>query len=173
MVRAARALVTVPAWLKLLACAVATLTIATSANAHPLHTTFTDIDYSSKTGDVGVTIRVFADDFSAAIAKADGARVAAGVPGAASSSRYLNATFMMRDRNGRPIAFNLDRSWRTGDLLWIRLRGRAPHGLSGGTIQNTMLFGFFDDQVNVVKLKSDGQALSFLFTPGARPKTIH
>lgn len=153
------------------AVAIATL-MARPAAAHPVHTTYTDIAYSRDTGRINVTIRVFADDFVAASQRLARARVAAGLSPKGAYGHYLHAHFAIRDGKARRVGFRVERMWRSGDVVWIRLTGHAARGLKGGSVHNTLLFDMFDDQVNVVRLNTGKGVKTVLFLPGARAKRI-
>lgn len=142
------------------------------ADAHPLHTTLGELAYSPKTGAVRLTLRVFADDFLAAVGRVRRARVAAGQPQIGSTASYLRRTVELRGSDGRPVSLRLQGVRRQGDVFWITLRGSAPAGLEGGSIRNALLFDLFDDQVNIVKVNRGRSERSLLFVPGDGPKRI-
>jgi len=131
--------------------------------AHPLHTTLTQLTYRDADHSVEVTVRVFADDFRAALARdvTDSAATA-----------YLRSAFTLTDRAGRPIGVVWCGMKRTGDLLWLCLRAPAPRGLSGLRVRVAVLFDRYDDQINIVQAIFEGRRVVLLFTRGDASKPL-
>lgn len=141
----------------------ALLTLLGALALHPLHTTLTELTYSDADHVVEATVRVFADDFRAALRAdvTDSAAVA-----------YLRSTFSLSDRVGRPLAIAWCGLRRTGDLLWLCLRAPASHGLSGLRVQVALLFDQYADQINIVQASYTGRRAALLFTSGDAPKAL-
>ena len=130
---------------------------------HPLHTTLTQLAYRDADHMVEATVRVFADDFRAALKTdvSDSAAVA-----------YLRSTFTLADRTGRPLAIVWCGLRRTGDLLWLCLRAPAAQGLSGLRVRVALLFDRYADQINIVQASYAGRRAALLFTTGDAPKPL-
>lgn len=142
------------------------------AYAHPLHTTLGELRYSPSTGAVQLTLRVFADDFSAVIWKVRQARLAAGRSEIGSTAEYLGRHLELRGPDRRRVALRPVGMRRQGLVFWITLRGSAPAGISGGSLRNTLMFDRFDDQVNIVQVKPGAAPQTLLFTPGDAAKRL-
>jgi len=146
---------------------VGTTLIATPirGDAHPLHTTLTEVTVDSATHTVRVMVRVFADDFGTAVMRQ--AHLAAAPAGRAwsdAADRYVSTAVAVTDRTNRPVALRSCGTRRSADLLWICLEGttlESPHELRG---RNSMLCDLFDDQVNIVQFAAGAQKHSVLFT---------
>ena len=136
-----------------------------AADAHPLHTTITDLTHEK--GKVVAIIRIFADDFDAAVAGAgkDPADVRA-------KAAYLGRHFQLHGADGKKLPLVWSGSRLTDDLLWIRLEGPAPAGLRGGTVANTLAADLFADQVNIVKASYGERTRTLLFTRGTGPRRL-
>jgi hypothetical protein len=141
----------------------ATTIAASTARAHPLHSTITELTEDRAHGIVRATIRVFADDFGTAAARRrkDGDALA-----------YVAATFAFTDRAGRALPLRTCGTRRTGDLLWICVEANSTEGLAALAVRNGMLSDLFDDQVNVVQGTVAGARRSLLFTKGDRAKPL-
>lgn len=150
-----------------LGLALAGAILARPAPAHPLHTTITELTYQPAGREVRVVMRVFADDLGAAVARASG-----GQNTPAAVARYVQRGFALTGPDGRRIPLQWQGMQRQEDLVWIRLQGRAPAGLAGGSVVNTVLQELFSDQVNVVKVQLPKQERTLLFTRGAAPKRL-
>jgi len=129
--------------------------------AHPMHTSVTELTHEPATRSVAVTVRVFADDFTAAAGAGDSA--AAG---------YLRPRLTLADGAGRPIALRWERLETAGDALLLRLRADAPTGLAGVRVRHTLLCERFDDQVNIVRAIYAGRRATLLFTSGDEAKAL-
>lgn len=147
---------------------------ARPARAHPLHTTITELSEDRASGVVRATIRVFADDFGAAVSRArrGGLPAAAGAQWDATALGYLATTFGFLDRAGRALPMHTCGTRRTGELLWICVETSSPSGLAALQVRNAMLSELFADQVNVVQVSLNGARRSLLFTKGDRAKSI-
>lgn len=135
--------------------------------AHPMHTAVSEVMQQDPRGGVTVQIRVFADDFQAAVP-------AASDPAAADSSmaRYLRGTFALADRAGRPVRLAWGGAERTGDVILVRLRGEVPGGLAGARVTSLVLCERFPDQVNIVRAEYGGRTTTLLFTRGETAKAL-
>ncbi len=139
----------------------AAIAVAPLLAVHPMHTSVTELAHEPRSRTVAVTVRVFADDFTATAGVGDSA--AAG---------YLRTKLMLTDRAGRPIALRWERLEPAGDALLLRLRGPAPAGLAGVRVRQAVLCDRFADQVNIVRASYGGRSASLLFTPGDEAKPL-
>jgi len=137
------------------------------AGAHPMHTAVTELAQQDAGGTTAVQIRVFADDFQAALPlPAD--------PAAADSAmaRYLRGTFALADRTGRPVRLAWAGAERSGAVILMRLEGRVTGGLAGARVTSLVLCERFEDEVNVVRAAYAGRTETLLFTRGESSKAL-
>jgi hypothetical protein len=136
-------------------------------NAHPMHTAVAELTQEDARGAAAVQLRLFADDFEAAV------RPPPDRPAADSAtSRYLRGTFALADRQGRPVRLAWEGAARSGDVMLIRLRGVVPGGLAGARVTSLVLCDRFPDQVNIVRATYGGSAATLLFTRGEASKAL-
>jgi hypothetical protein len=128
------------------------LLIARPAFAHPLHTSLAQVSVSGAT--VSVSLRVFADDYTAA----SHARLV----------DYAVANFIVKDMRGNTIKLTSCGGKRMGDLMWLCFRGTG----NIATVESKVLFDKFKDQINIVQASFSGRTRNLLFTPGDRAKPI-
>ena len=140
-------------------------------SAHPLHTSLTRIAIAAD-GSVSVALRVFADDFSAVVARST--RVVASadhrVPDEAAAS-YLSRALVI-EADGKRIALQLVRQRRDGEMTWIELRGAWRGELANATILNQVLMDLHSDQVNIVQLARGTTSRTLLFSADDRTKLL-
>jgi hypothetical protein len=140
---------------------------ARTAWSHPLHTTLTDVAIDPADRTMRLTIRAFADDFSAVVAKRAGKpRPADYAVSAADVAAYVASAVSVEDPSGKRAPLVWVGLRRTGDLMWVTVRVPSVHTLRGIKLAATLLFENFDDQVNIVQTTHDGHRYSMLFTSG-------
>lgn len=154
-------------------CLVLALLAGTAApvEAHPLHTTVTEITSDPARRVVRAVIRVFADDFGKALGRPD--RGASSAPVAEQAAlAYLQRAFVLTGRNGRVMPLRSCGTRRTADLLWLCVEADSPTGLAGTRVRNAVLCELYDDQVNIVRTTAGGTASNLLFTRNATAKPL-
>jgi len=132
--------------------------------SHPLHTTLADVSIGTD-GSLCVTVRAFADDFSAAVARHAGKpRPANFAVADADVASYIAATVVIQDLNGRRVPLEWSGARRGGDLLWITVRASGIRSLHGVRVAYSTLFESFPDQVNILQSNENGRRHTVLFT---------
>lgn len=137
------------------------------ADAHPIHTTLTQLAYDRGTRSITISVRVFADDFGTALRRQGGAPQ--GFDQAALA--YARRTLTLSPGGKKALPLSWCGARREGIVVWLCLRAPA-RGLEGLVVHNRMHFELFDDQVNIVQATVDGRRRSVLFTRGDRPKRL-
>ena len=143
-------------------------------DAHPLHSTITELVEDRSHGVVRATIRVFADDFGTAVAHSAKGRVlpSSGQPWDAAVAAYSAAVFGMQDAQGHALAMRSCGARRTGDLLWLCLEAVTTQPLASLRVRNAVLCDLFEDQVNVVQATVVTERRSLLFVRGDSYKPL-
>ena len=136
------------------------------AVAHPMHTAVAEITYDRETRTAAIHIRVFADDFTAALIPDPTA------PADSAMSRYVRGAFALADRSGHPLAIHWVGAAREGDVVVLHLRVTVPGGLGKGKVLSAILSDRFEDQVNIVRASYDGRVTTLLFTRGEPAKAL-
>ena len=132
--------------------------------SHPLHTTLAEVSLDSD-GSLRVTLRAFADDFSAAVARhARKEKPADFAVSDADVAAYVAATVLIHDASGRTVPLVWDGIRRTGDLMWVTVRATGVRSLKGVRIAYATLFESFPDQVNILQANDNGRRHTVLFT---------
>ncbi|MCC6430163.1 MAG: hypothetical protein IT354_04585 [Gemmatimonadaceae bacterium] len=156
-------------WRWLLAAAMA-LGAPAVASAHPIHTTLTAVRSDGK--GITFTVRTFADDFSATVARfagktptADSSVMAADV------ARYVDARMRITNAAGQSLVLRSCGIQRARDLYWICLRVDAVGTVRGVTVANRLLTELHADQVNIMQVDIGSVRRTVLFTKhtGAQP----
>ena len=138
-----------------------------AAEAHPIHSTLTQIRHDPAARALDISVRVFADDFGTAL------RRRGGPPRSWEAAAFAYAATHFTVAEGRrALPFTWCGVRRRGIVLWLCLRAPAPGAAERLTVHNRMHFELFEDQVNVVQATLGGRRHSELFTRGDRPKPL-
>ncbi len=165
-----------PKFAAALACSLGVLLSA--AHAHPIHTSLAEADYNRSTQKLEIALRVFADDFEAALAKRAGRPVAlAKTPAAefdALARAYLAENFTVRSAAGQPAAPR----WVGKQLedaaneLWLFVEYPFPGDVDGALIRHGFLRELFPNQLNSVLVRAGPRAVTLVFFPDPREKSV-
>jgi hypothetical protein len=150
----------------MLAFLAAVLLASIGIGVHPMHTAVAEINYDAASGTAAIQIRVFADDFTAALTSDRG------TPSDSALSRYARGSFAVADRSGRPLPIRWLGAERTGDVVVLHLEVAVPGGLAKARVLSALLSERFEDQVNIVRASYDGRATTLLFTRGEPAKAL-
>jgi hypothetical protein len=137
-------------------------------NAHPLHTTLTEISVDASRHTVRAVVRLFADDLAAALARHPS------LGGNSMNDRaaaYVGAALSLSAR-GRALPMRSCGVRRSGDLLWVCLESTMPEGVDQLSARNPLLLEAFSDQVNIVQIGDGPTRRSVLFLKGDRDKPL-
>lgn len=141
------------------------------ADAHAIHTTVTQLTVDAT--EVRLTIRAFADDISATVARHAGRPAPAdfALPEDA-TLRYVRAQFMIGDGARGLLQLEPCGVRRAQDMYWLCYRARAPRGLAGMSVRNQILTEMHADQINIVQVETGAARQTLLFRKGSAPSSI-
>lgn len=162
----------------LVAAALLAFLLPGAAGAHPIHTSLAEADYNRATRRLEVALKVFADDFEAALGAHAGHRISLEKTPRAEfvriASDYVRTRFVVKDAAGMPAPHE----WIGHDLkdaaneLWLFFELTLPAGLDDTTVHHAILAERFSDQLNTVQLRDAGRRTTLVFLPGHGPKRI-
>ena len=130
-------------------------------SAHPLHTSFTEITRDARTGEVSISVRLFADDFGSTL---DSIAAVGKVERSIAAQRYFERSVSLSTSDGKAIPLN----WfglRTADgLTWLcaRTGGLVPAGRL--RFRNTLMFDRFADQISIVRSTSEARVRTLVLS---------
>ena len=159
--------------MKALRFVIALALIARPVFAHPIHTTLTILATADGGRTITVSVRAFADDFSATVAAFAGKRAPADSSAVAEDvTKYVRAHFTFADASGAPLVIEPCGVRRANELYWLCYRVTLPAGPRGVKVRNQMLTELHPDQVNIVQLQSGSIRKSYLFTKGSAASAL-
>jgi len=121
---------------------------AAAPAAHPLHTSFTEIT-RDRGGTVSVSIRLFADDFGAAL---DSLRSATrGSTVEAVAQQYLARSVAIIASDGKAVTLAWCGMRSEEGLIWLCARSAQPVPSGTLRVRNALMFDRFSDQISIVR----------------------
>ena len=139
-----------------------------SPAAHPLHTSLTEISYVQPTSTITVQVRVFAQDMDSVLNRGSRRSVASD----SAIFGYFNRHLALSDERSRVVVLVPCGIRREGDALFACVRARHAASIATLTMRNELLLDLFDDQINIVQVKSGSSRRSLLFTKSAVRKRL-
>ena len=130
---------------------------AARVEAHPLHTSFTDVTRDEKSGVVKISVRLFADDFGAMLDSLRAIPAFRNLTAEQVAHAYFKRSFTLSSGAGT-IELMWDGMRTVDGLTWINARSTAPVVNGQLRIRNTLMFDRFRDQVSIVRWTGRGSA---------------
>ncbi len=146
--------------------------------AHPIHTSTAEADYNRATKQLEVSLRVFADDFEAALSDLAGQKISLEkTPRSevdALCRAYLIAHFTLKSRDGALATQRLvGRELKdAANELWLYFEIALPSGIDGTRIDYTVLRARFADQLNSLHLRDGDRQQTLVFLPKQPEQTV-
>ena len=163
----------------LVATAVAAVVATTPpAGAHAIHASVAEADYNAETRRLEVSLRVFIDDFEAALSVHARRRLSlAATPREefdAAARAYLAEKFTVRTPDGRIVPPTwVGREVRDAENeLWFHFEVPLPGGVEGCRVHHQALGEQFPGQINSVRLRDGERRLTLVFLPRQTEKTV-
>jgi hypothetical protein len=148
---------------------------ARRASAHKFHTSFAEADYNAETKSLEITLRTFPDDLENAIRKRGGKRVSPDDEKAfgAQAFAYLQETFQVKTAKGGAAKLSWVGMDAGVDSAWLYFEAALPEGVEGAQLHQQFLCDLYDDQINLVNVKSGGRKVELRFERGGEFKEIN
>jgi hypothetical protein len=136
--------------------------IITFLNLHPLHVSFTNVDFNSDLQEVSVTYKFFTDDFSLLLYHVFGREIIFKNDQVLTSSdielidSYLSRAFLIVEQNDT-LKLDFIRKEQDDQSLWFYYKAkRTKNRIRDMSITNLLMLNIYDDQTNLVII-SDGR----------------
>lgn len=139
---------------------------------HKFYLSLTQIDYNEKSQALQITMNVFIDDFELALNDTFNKEFNLNTEQELTDSNtnihdYLKEHFKVK-LEGKPVAFNYIGRRYEADLVFLYLEFEDVTDVKTIEIENTVLFRYFEDQKNLIKLKIKGEFDSLMLTKGKK-----
>lgn len=140
------------------------LTSFSAGTPHPFHVSVVEIEHNAGEKTLEISCKIFTDDFETTLAKNYKAKVDLTNPPnkAAMDSlvkKYLFSHLSLK-ANGKPVVFNYIGFENENEAAYGYLQVDNITSLSKLEITNTIMYDRFDDQVNIMHVKVNGNRKS-------------
>jgi hypothetical protein len=135
---------------------------------------FTEASYVDGKGTLQLRVRVFANDFAAAVARRSGILLNRdSVIDYGVGTAYLMDNLHLARADGQAMKLVSCGVKRVNDMLLLCLQVTAPDGIQKLKMRNSVMMELFSDQVNVVQIVNGGARATRLFVRGDGLKELH
>lgn len=152
--------------------------LATPASAHPIHTSTAEADYNRESKQLEIALRVFADDFEAALGDLAGKKISLEktprVELDALTRAYLIEHFIVKALDGTLASQRLiGRELKdAANELWLYFEIALPGGVDGARLDYTVLRERFPDQLNSLRVRDGPRQATLVFLPKQAEQTV-
>lgn len=131
---------------------------------HPFHVSVVEIEHNATDKTLEISCKIFTDDFESILAKNYHVKVDLINPSNKDAmdtlvKRYLNSHLAIK-ANGKPVVFNYIGYENEKEAAYGYIEVENVLSVSKLDITNTILFDKFDDQMNIVHVKVNGERKS-------------
>lgn len=154
------------------------LALGANAAAHPIHTSIAEADYNPTARNLEIALRVFADDFEAALTAREKRTISLDRTPAADfdalTRAYIAEYFTVKATDGSRVTLHwIGREIKEGaNELWLYFAAPLPQGVDGTTIHHAMLRDQFSNQINSVHVRDGARRTTLVFLPSHREKRV-
>ena len=139
---------------------------------HKYYLSLTQIEYNEKSKALQITMNVFIDDFELTMNNTFDKQFNLSTKEELTDSEtyfndYLKEHFKVK-LEGQSVNFNYIGRKYEGDVVFFYLEFEDVTDVKSIEIENTVLFKYFEDQKNLIKLKIKGEFDSLLLTKGKK-----
>ena len=156
-------------------CVILSLLAVTCLQAHSVHVSTAEAEYDAKTKKLEVSLTVFVSDLELALIRQSEREMRMDkVPAAEFDAQvvaYLKKTFVVTDAAGKVgkltwVGREMEKaSEKSGDpAVVLFFEVEMPGGVEGATLRCAVFSEMFEDQVNLVQVKSGGRKVEMRFT---------
>ena len=140
------------------------------AAPHKFHASITQMDYNAKAQSIEAVTRFFLNDFETAVSQHAQREIKFTTPASlkdkansAAVLAYLRERIELKSPKGVPVKFTLVGMEMQGDMIWVYYEGKLASGLANAQVRHRALHELYEDQVNIVNYKYDGQQSGTMF----------
>ena len=145
------------------------LILSENLQAHPIHVSMTNMDYSPDSSKIEYSVKLFYDDFQKLINYKYNTLIDFATLKRMTTKEqqsiidYINRNLILTDDNQKVIDSKFT-GWKVEDFsVWLFFCANIKAELSSVTISNTIMLDLFVDQVNLVILQIDDLQKGFEF----------
>ena len=144
------------------------LPVKTKSVSHPFHVATTEITHNASDKTLEISCRIFTDDFEEALTKESGQATDFSKESMKTKmdelvKKYLQNHLLIRI-NGKAVVAGYLGWEKENEAVYVYLQVDGITSVAQADITNTIMFNLFDDQINIVHLKVNGNRKSHKLT---------
>ena len=132
--------------------------------SHPFFLAVIEAEYSSKSKELGISIKVYPDDMEAALKKATDKTVSFSENNKDQNNKLVEAYIKSRlgiNINGKQVTYNYLGYEYTNDAIFIYFSVTSLKNVKSIEINTNIMYDYKDEQTNIVHIIIDGKRNSF------------
>jgi len=134
---------------------------------HPFFVSITELEYSSKTKELGIATKFFPDDLEEALRKFSGKKYDVVSGEKKSTGDAINSYFTKHVQvlvNGKPRQLSFLGYEIEKEVIWVYYNATKITGVKSIEVISTLMYDYKAEQTNIIHLKMDGKRQSFKLT---------
>jgi hypothetical protein len=144
----------------------------TGAGRHPFYTAVMEVEYSSKTRELGIACKVFPDDMEETLRSVTGNKHDLYQGNKELTNKSLNDYFtnhLKLNINGKPkamqyLGYEIDK-----EVAWVYFNIPKLTGVKSIEVNTDLMYAYKSEHINIIHINIDGKRESFrLTTPGGK-----
>ena len=143
---------------------------------HPLHLSVCDIEFDSQNRSLEISQRIFADDLENVLRPKIGAKTDILNPvnkeQLSSAIRDYVLQNLQLQLNGKKVTPRYVGHEVDEDVVWVYMEVPNVRSLNTITVQNTLFFEVFEDQLTLINVKKDGKVRSLKLAGDQKEGTL-
>lgn len=135
-----------------------------TGSTHPFFVSITDLEYSSKTKELGIATKFFPDDLEEALRKFSGKKYDIVAGEKKSTGDAINSYFTRHVQvliNGKPrqlgfLGYEIEK-----EVVWVYYNATKVAGVKSIEVISTLMYDYKAEQTNIIHIKMDEKRQSF------------
>ncbi|MCE2847971.1 MAG: DUF6702 family protein [bacterium] len=133
-------------------------------SSHPFFVTITEVEYNSKTKELGIATKFFPDDLEEALRKSTGKKYDIISGEKKSTGDAINSYFTNQVQvfiNGKPLQLSFLGYEIEKEVVWVYYNAKKVSGVKSIEVISTLMYDYKSEQTNIIHIKMDEKRQSF------------
>lgn len=133
-------------------------------SSHPFFVTITEVEYNSKTKELGIATKFFPDDLEEALRKSTGKKYDIISGEKKSTGDAINSYFTNQVQvfiNGKPLQLSFLGYEIEKEVVWVYYNATKVSGVKSIEVISALMYDYKSEQTNIIHIKMDEKRQSF------------
>ena len=133
-------------------------------STHPFFVSITELEYSSKTKELGIATKFFPDDLEEALRKSTGKKYDIISGEKKSTGDAINSYFTNQMQvfiNGKPLQLSFLGYEIEKEVVWVYYNAKKVSGVKSIEVISALMYDYKSEQTNIIHIKMDEKRQSF------------